>query len=87
MTKPKDSELEFPLTWHFRIIAEDQKHMCFMIEKVLLELDIHDEVTQGNSSRQGKYATFNVTVTVNSKEALDLIDHKLCNIEGVRMVL
>ena len=81
------SELKFPVTCHFRVIAENQEPMLMVIETVLWELGINNPVVQANTSAKGKYVSFSVSVVVNSKERMEQIDRELRNIQGVKMVL
>ncbi|NCC53180.1 MAG: DUF493 domain-containing protein [Spartobacteria bacterium] len=91
VSPPTDSfdgvELVFPQECHFKVIAEDQESMHFVIETVLMELGIHAPVVEGNHSAQGRYVTYNISVRVESREMMNAIDHELRSIVGVRMVL
>lgn len=87
MTDFDNTELEFPLTCHFRVIAEDVDNMHFVVETVLMELGIRDKLEHGNASKGGKYISFNISTVVDSKEMLTKIDTELRNIQGVKMVL
>ena len=81
------SNLEFPLICHFRVIAENQDHMRFVIETVLLGLGVTSPVERVNTSHGGKYVSFNISATVASRQAMNRIDQELRLIRGVRMVL
>jgi len=83
----QQAELEFPVQCHFKVIAEDLKHMHFTIETVLMELGIHEPIRPGNRSTNSKYVSYNVSIEVDSKTMLDAIDRELRAIAGVRMVL
>ncbi len=85
--KKTEPELEFPLDCHFKVIAEDLEKMHFVIETVLMGLGVSAPLTEGNKSKGGKYATFNITVRVDSREQMNQIDTELRNIQGVKMVL
>ena len=89
MTSANDpgSQLEFPLTCHFRVIARDIENIHFVIETVLMELGITDALLKENTSKQGKYISFSISTDVESLEKLNLIDEELRRIEGVKMVL
>lgn len=43
-------DLEFPVTCHFRVIAEDRVNMHFVIETIVMELGITDPVQEANTS-------------------------------------
>jgi len=61
--------------------------MHFVIETVLMGLGVESPLTAGNTSKGGKYLTFNVSVRVDSREQMNQIDTELRNIQGVKMVL
>lgn len=84
---PPSNSLEFPVTCHFRVIAEDREHMHFVIETVLLELGITDPLERSRRSGSGRYASYAFTTIVADREAMQRIDDELRRIEGVRMVL
>ena len=82
-----ENELEFPLTCHFRVVAENVHNMHFVIETVLMELGVTDPVEEANTSSAGKYISFNISTVVDSLEFMTKIDQELRLIEGVKMVL
>lgn len=82
-----NSELKFPLTCHYRIIALDQPHMKFVIETVVMSLDATSVIVEGRKSAGGKYLSFGFDMNVNSREEMNRFDKELRNIEGVKMVL
>ncbi|MDD2710253.1 MAG: DUF493 domain-containing protein [Verrucomicrobiae bacterium] len=83
----KTHELQFPLECHFRVIAECREGMRTEIEAVLRRLGIEAPVERGNVSGKGRYAGFNFSAAVESREAMQRIDRELRAIQGVRMVL
>lgn len=83
----ENEELKFPVECHFKVISEDIQNIHFVIETVLMGLNINVPVVKGNKSAGGKYITHDITVTVHSKEILTAIDAELRNIQGVKMVL
>ena len=82
-----ERELLFPLECHFRVIAENQDGMHFVIETVLMQLGVRVPVVKTNTSGGGRYASFNITTVVESREIMNRIDRALRQIRGVRMVL
>ena len=80
-------ELEFPLTCHFRVITENLANMHFVIETVLMELGVTAPVENANTSKEGKYISFNISTVVESREEMEKIDQELRLIQGVKMVL
>ena len=81
-----EPELKFPLECHFRVIAENQDQMHFVIETVLMQLGVRSPVVKTNTSGGGKYVSFNITTMVESREIMNRIDRELRLIRGVRMV-
>jgi putative lipoic acid-binding regulatory protein len=80
-------DLEFPVECHFRVVAHNQEGMAFVIETVLMELGVTSPVEPANLSAGGKYASFNISTVVESREQMSRIDRELRAIAGVRMVL
>lgn len=87
MIEKKEPELEFPLDCHFKVIAEDGKHIEAAVRTALLAQGVTAPLTSGNRSDKGKYITFNVTVTVTSSDQINAIDASLRALPGVKMVL
>ncbi len=79
--------IRFPVTCHYKIIAEDHEGVQSAIEKVFLEVNIRARFEKGRLSDQGKYATFNADVLIHSLALMHLIDRALRRIEGVKIVL
>lgn len=82
-----NQKLKFPLECQFRIIAEAQDGMHFVIETVLMELGVTSTLHPENRSQGNRYQSFRVDVRVESMEHMNKIDTALRNIVGVRMVL
>lgn len=80
-------KLEFPLNCQFRVIAERNPNMFFVIETVLMENGVKSPLKAENLSDGGKYQSFSVDVRVESLEQMNCIDQALRNIVGVKMVL
>jgi putative lipoic acid-binding regulatory protein len=85
--KPFREELKFPVRCQYRIITENIPKIDFVIETVLAELGVRDELKKENQSSKGKYLSFGVEVTVQSREMMNKIDSELRAIVGVKMVL
>ena len=80
-------ELIFPLDCQYRIIAENQPGMHFVIETVLIQLGITAPLMTQHHSSGGKYLSFSVDVRVDSRETMNRIDAALRAIVGVKYVL
>jgi putative lipoic acid-binding regulatory protein len=84
---PFHEDLIFPVDCHYKVIAEDTLAVHARLEKALQDIGIDKPVLIGNRSSKGTYITFNITITVESKEIMERIDATLRNTQGVRMVL
>lgn len=82
-----DSNLEYPVLCHYKIIAQDIGEIRETIQKVLREEGVLSELAPGRKSEHQRYITFNVEILVTSKEYMNRIDHVLKNIPGVKIVL
>ena len=80
-------ELEFPVVCHVKVIADKKEGIQGMIESVLSGADIKTDVTAGNSSAKGKYLTYNLSFTADSKEIMEKVDTEIRALDGVKMVL
>lgn len=87
MNEHNPTDLIFPVECHFRVIAENDEHMQFVIETVVMELGITSPVEKTNVSGGGRYISFNISTIVKSKEDMNRIDGELRRIRGVKMVL
>ena len=87
MNRDENVELQFPVECHFRVLAENQPNMAFVIETVLMELGVQAPLQQGNVSANGKYISFTFTTVVESRDAMNRIDSELRSILGVKMVM
>ncbi len=82
-----ENKLKFPLDCQFRIIAENQEGMAFVIETVLMEQGVKAPLVPQHASEGGKYQSFLVEVRIVSLEEMNRIDAALRAIRGVKMVL
>lgn len=72
---------------HFRVIAENQEDMHFVIETVMMELGVNSPVEKSNVSHAGKYTSYNISTIVESRKSMERIDRELRSIQGVKMVM
>lgn len=80
-------ELEFPLTWHGKIIAHDSAELEGRVAEAMRRLGLSHPVRRGNSSSGGRYVTLNVTMEFADREMMVRVTETLAAVEGVRMVL
>ena len=83
----EDSEIQFPVLCHYKIIAENIGEIKDTIQKVLHDEGVFSELKSGHHSEHQRYITFDVEILVTSKDYMNRLDHVLRNIPGVKMVL
>jgi putative lipoic acid-binding regulatory protein len=77
-------ELDFPTEWSYKIIVNsgvDANSIVFEL------LDRSFQIREGNKSKNAKYRSYNLKLTVESKEQKDSIFHKLKAHRDIKMVL
>lgn len=82
-----DEKVEFPVLCHFKVITESSAGTAAEIRSALNGLGVDAPVEEGGRSSAGRYATYNVSIMVESSEQMHSIDSALRSIKGVRMVL
>jgi putative lipoic acid-binding regulatory protein len=80
-------ELEFPLAWEFRVVAEDTPATQSAIGTVLDRYGYAQRPVRGRSSRHGKYVTYSVRVVIPSRDHLEVLAQSLSSCPGVRFLL
>jgi putative lipoic acid-binding regulatory protein len=86
----KDSEnkrpqIEYPTEWEYKLIGQDVDKLLKAIEEVLPGLEY--QVKFSNVSRNEKYYSLNVKVTVTSEALRDIIFQKFSNHPEVKFVI
>lgn len=82
-----DAELEFPVEVHFRIVCVESDPVRAAVRATAEGLGLSDRLVRGNASSGGKYLSYQLTHTVESREELKKIDAAFRSVEGVKMVL
>jgi putative lipoic acid-binding regulatory protein len=81
-------EIEFPVDWEFRIIAERSASDCRAgLEAVFRRFGYAVELQEGASSASGRYRTYRAGVTIPSRSVLTDLPAELSRIPGVKTVL
>jgi len=81
-------QLQFPLTWKGRIIAEvSAAGTRESIANLLRGFGKDAAPERGRTSRKGTYVTYRVEVVFEDRDVMRQIMHALSAIEGVRTVL
>jgi putative lipoic acid-binding regulatory protein len=87
-TKPfGGEELKFPVSCHFRIVAENVPGVREQLQGVLHGLNISAMLQDGHYSAKGAYLTFHFDVEVPSQEFMNRIDAAIRKAPHVKMVL
>ncbi len=82
-----DELLEFPCNQTFKIMGLAQEDLTVKIIEVLQEIAPGDFVPKEKPSSKGNYKSVSISVTVTSKEHMELVYNKLGEIDIVRVVL
>jgi putative lipoic acid-binding regulatory protein len=81
----KRPNISYPCEWDYRVIGNDVEKMLSAIEIAANGLEY--EVKPSNVSKNGKYFSINMKLTVSSEEERDLIFQNLDSHENVIMVI
>ncbi len=88
MSEPQAKELVFPLTAHFRVIAEKDRLEKDQLELAVEPYTLTEPLAPANASRTSRYVSYYAfSAVVASREELNGIDARLREVPGVRMVL
>jgi len=82
-----NEELKFPVEWKFRVIVESGNDISDDLIKVMKSFGYNELPKAGNSSKGGKYQTWQVKATFQDKATMDLMAEQLRAIPGIKMVL
>lgn len=79
--------LEYPATFHFRIITEPSVFAKAVVDVVLSTVKVVEPLTLSRGSSGGRYQAYSVSVEMQSREEMHGFDAELKKVRGVRMVL
>ena len=82
-----NTQIEFPVLWHYKIITEADKPVAEELQKVLDSHNITDKLTAGQLSKNGSYQTYKVSVTFHDKATMDLVSKNIGSVPGVKFML
>ncbi len=80
-------ELQFPLVWHGRVIVHDLDDIGERIDKILRAHGFAESAVRGRISKNGRYVTFQVTLTIPDRDVFASVTDSLEQLNGVKMVL
>jgi putative lipoic acid-binding regulatory protein len=78
-------EIEYPTKWGYRVIGTDVEKLLEAIREVIPTLEY--EVRPSNVSKNNKYFSLNLIVSVPSEVVRDLIFQKLDSHPDVKIVI
>ncbi|RMH70567.1 MAG: DUF493 domain-containing protein [Gemmatimonadetes bacterium] len=81
------TELQFPVDWHYKIITLRNSSAKIEIDHILKQHGVDTVAKPGNISRNGKYQTYQVTVTFYDLESMRTLSAALAEAECVKFLL
>jgi putative lipoic acid-binding regulatory protein len=78
-------QIEYPTQWGFKIIGRDKDALLACIKEIMGEKE--HLCSLGNTSRTGKFTTYNASCIVESKEERDRIFRFFQQHKEVQMVI
>jgi len=78
-------EIVYPTSWKFKIIGTDKERLLACIKEVMKEKEHLCHL--GNSSRKGKFHTYNASCEVESEEERNQLFYAFSNHYDVKMVI
>lgn len=84
MDNEKKNEIQYPCTWHYRIIGNSKEELIEAAFELLEKEFIH---TLGKESSGGKYHSINLEILVETKEERDQIFVTLHKDSRIKFVL
>lgn len=84
---PKDAAIDFPVDWHYKVVAENVPDVERRIADVLREYGYDVAPKPGNASKGGKYLSWHINVTLRDLETFRALSSALAAIDHVKFVL
>ncbi|NLG01460.1 MAG: DUF493 domain-containing protein [Lentisphaerae bacterium] len=84
---PITQQVEYPATFHFRVIAEASTCSEPLLAAVLTAFRVVEPLSASRTSSQGRYHAYSVSVVMQTPDELRALDAALKRVPGVRMVL
>jgi len=85
---PERPEITYPTQWGFKIIGRDKDALEKCIKEIMkIEGDKEHLCSIGNSSKTGKFTTYNASCTVDSEEERNRIFKYFEDHDDVNMVI
>jgi len=85
---PEKPTIEYPTQWGFKIIGKDKDALEKCIQEIMkIEGDKKHLCSLGNTSRTGKFTTYNASCTVDTEEERNRIFKYFQDHDDVEMVI
>lgn len=81
----KRPKIEYPTEWEYKLIGKDVDELLKVVEEVLAGFEY--QIKFSNVSRNEKYYSLNVLVTVTSEILRDIIFQKFSNHPEISIVI
>jgi hypothetical protein len=85
-----DQEVEYPVSFEMKVIvdaklpeAETRKQLANVYDTT----SVPHKIIHHRLSKEGKYISFTIAVTIDSKEILELLYERLKGISGMKMAI
>ncbi len=78
-------KIEYPTSWGFKLIGRDKDKLLACIKEAMGEKE--HQCTRGNTSKTGKFTTYNTSCTVDTEEERNRIFKYFEDCDSVEMVL
>ncbi len=88
MNEVNNQELQFPVTWHYKIITEKEfPDFLQGLDQLLNKFGINEQPTTGRESANGKYLTYKLTVIFQNREDMEALSEAIAAVPGVKFLL
>lgn len=77
--------IEYPTKWNYKVVGRDKFALKRVINEAIFEKDF--ELTQSKSSRNGKFVSLNIDITVESEDERKSLYEILSKLDGVLQVI
>ena len=85
---PEKPEINYPTNWGFKLIGRDKEALLACIKEIMKEMGEKEHLCSlGNTSRTGKFTTYNASCTVNTEEERNRIFKYFETHDDVDMVI
>lgn len=85
---PERPEINYPTKWGFKLIGRDKEALLQCIKEIMEEEGKKDHICSlGNTSRTGKFHTYNASCTVDTEEERNRIFKYFEDHDDVEMVI